>query len=142
MDLDQFLGKKIASALDFIKNKFDYVEYSKHEREEYINVMESGFFLYAKDEGVIRSFRVYLVAVEGFSSSPEDLRLTYSSIKSLDDVVFLFGAPNANIRSINIPGVPPTFPGYLYFEKGYKIAFHYREEDRKVVSIQKTILDS
>lgn len=140
MDLDQFFGENIILVLNKIKEKFDYVEYSKHEQEEYINVVESGFFLYAKEGGVINSFRVYLVSVEGFGSSPKDLRSTYSSIESLDDVVGLFGDPRATIRSISIPGIPPTFPGYLYFERCYKIAFHYRGEDGKIVSIQKTDL--
>jgi len=140
MDLNQFFGENIILALNKVKEKFDYVEYSKHEQEEYINVMESGFFLYAKEGGVINSFRIYLVSAEGFSSSPMDLRSAYSSIECLDDVVGLFGDPSATIRSISIPGIPPTFPGYLYFEKNYKVAFHYRVEDGKIVSIQKTDL--
>lgn len=51
MDLDQFFGENIILVLNKIKEKFDYVEYSKHEQEEYINVVESGFFFTQRKGG-------------------------------------------------------------------------------------------
>lgn len=125
MNPDKLLGLTILEALEKIKTITPVVEYSKIEDEEFINANELGFYLQSSGEGVVSSFRMFLEPHDGYFPIASEYQGDFKGIETLMELERYLGAPLQDIRSVAIPGVPPTLPGKLFIYKDKKVFAHY-----------------
>lgn len=107
-----FIGKNIILVLSELREVEEVLDYSKTEGDEFLQLKERGFYLHSKDgSGKIFDCRIFFKNKEGYFPAAESSRGSFAGIESFDDLNNLLGCSESEIRSVKIPGRPPTLQG-------------------------------
>lgn len=129
MNLNDFIGKNIMSAMEAIKLLTPIVEYSKIEDDEFVKAPELGFYIQSKNgSGFVSGYRIYIEGCKPYYPINNQLMGEYKNIKYLADLVDRFGNPVKNIPSIKIPGIDKTLPGKKFINGNMSILAHYHDD--------------
>lgn|SRR5690606_14561559 len=142
MELIKYFGQNILDVLTSLREKEHIVDYGKVERDEFLQLPECGYYFQAKNGvGKISDIRIFLEQHDGFFPSKSELRGKYDNVKNFADMNNLLGQPLKEIRSMKIPGTPPTLPGKQYSDGDF-IVSAFSEDGENITFIHiKTQLD-
>ncbi|WP_434141265.1 hypothetical protein JQR84_24255 (plasmid) [Pseudomonas luteola] len=123
------LSRPIMEVLLELRKSAALAEYSKIESDEFINVPEAGIFFHAQDVDVVTGYRVYYQSVGKFFPAQDELKEELSTLTTLADAKALLGEPAKTIRSFQLPGIEPTFPGLLFTQSARTISIYHKPDD-------------
>lgn len=128
MDPTQYFGQDILAVLQHFRTTEEICDYAKVDDDEFLKLEERGFYLHAKHgTGVICDCRIYFAPDEAYFPAAPEARGRFAAIARIADLDAMLGAPVREIRSLQIPGRPPTRPGREYRDGGLSVRAYHDE---------------
>ena len=130
MDLTNYFGSNILEILSLLRSSETVVDYRKIEKDEFLHVPESGYYLQSKNgTGQISDLRFFFERHEEFFPLNDRLRGKYSSIKNFSDLEKLLGQEVRVIRAMKIPEAASTLPGKQYLDGEFVVTGYSKNEE-------------
>ena len=142
MDPTDFFGRDILSVLNQFRDGEKIVDYSKIEGDEFLKLLEKGFYLHSKNgNGKIFDCRIYFSAYEGYFPSESETRGDFAGVEKINDLGGLLGRHTREIRSIKIPGRPATLSGKEFHADG-RIVTAFSEDGEHITYLHIKVVEN